>query len=578
MSWIIKGQSGFKIGVTPWALDSTARSFGDLNISACTLKMQSLTYDQLIWTAEAENATGTGTIVPDMGQTVELWWNATRKFLGHVTAVYVGMKQIQITIDGPWWWMERTNLTSDILPYVGADGVTAGQTAANRNCYVFKADSILNPSALLNKFIDNLLAAGIANGVPMTANAAATMFSVPQMTLTEQSIANALATLMAWCPDSVAWFDYSGAGVPVLNISRRAGMTATTYTLASDLVEIGDIVPRMDLEVSRNEIHYVTRDASTGKPAWASQTSGTNVAGKRQIVTVSGPEIVDFLPRDDFETYTVQTAGTYYSLALVAGRDSILKTIASTWGLPNIPGIVNSISYYVTDFGSAGGTGRRQETRNFQPVTVLTDAGLPVSGLAGKKLLITDTPPAWAMALLGGISVRITGTWVVTNTTGVYSDAEKALQSGGFGFMAGWAGSSGVANLYVSGRTFDITGVLIDTAYLTATPVYKPWEYQFAVPPAGLAAALVAAQAWTPWEGPITLVADECSGDNLLPFKYNLANALAPCATMAALAKDVQHDLFRGRTTINLGAPARVDFGTLVSRVRSEPKDNIIYL
>ena len=339
---------------------------------------------------------------------------------------------------------------------------------------------------------------------------------------------------------------------------------------------MGDIVPRMDLEVARNEIHYVTRDASTGKPAWAAQTSGTDAAGKRQIVTVSGPEIVDFLPKDDFETYTVQTAASYYSSALTAARDSILQTIAKTWGLPGA--IASSISYYVTDYGSAGGYGRRVETRNFQPLTVLTDAGLPVTGLSGKKLVLTDTPPAWAMTMFNGVAVRITGTWITTNTLGTYTDAEKALQSGGFGFMAGWVASSGAANLYVSGRTFDISGILIDTAYLTATAVYKPWEYTFAVPPAGLAAALVAAQAWTPWEGPITLVVDECSANNLLPYKYHLANALPVCSSMGALARGISHDLFRGRTTIDLGAPARVDFGTLVSRVRSEPKDNIIYL
>ena len=88
----------------------------------------------------------------------------------------------------------------------------------------------------------------------------------------------------------------------------------------------------------------------------------------------------------------------------------------------------------------------------------------------------------------------------------------------------------------------------------------------------------MAAQAWTPWEGPITLVVDECSANNLLPYKYHLANALPVCSSMGALARGISHDLFRGRTTIDLGAPARVDFGTLVSRVRSEPKDNIIYL
>ena len=73
MSWIIKGEAGK-------TLDATARSFADLNISGCLLKFQSLAYDQLTWQAGTLNASGAGTIVPDYGQIVELWWNSTRKF------------------------------------------------------------------------------------------------------------------------------------------------------------------------------------------------------------------------------------------------------------------------------------------------------------------------------------------------------------------------------------------------------------------------------------------------------------------------------------------------------------------
>ena len=569
MAWFLKGDASEP-------LDATLRSFEDLNISNVSLKFGSLAEDTLTWSVEAADATGSGTILPRMGQIVELWWDSARKFHGHVTGIKAGMKQFQITASGPWWWMDRVNLTSSVLPYVGADGVSAGQTPATRPVYVFKADPTTNPTALLNKYIEGLLARAIANGVPMTAGSVATMYPMIQMTLSEQTCASALATLMEGCPDSVAWFGYTGSGLPVFNITRRGVMSPVTYTIATDCVEIGEITPRMDLEVARNELHYVTRNATTGKPAWASQVSGTDPGGKLQIVTVSGPEIVDFLPKDDFETYTVQTAAGYYSNSLVAARDSFLLNIAKTLGLPGA--ITSSISYYVTDFGSAGGTGRRLETRNFQPLTVLTDAGLDVAGLAGKKLILTDNPPAWAMTMFGGITVTISGTWLAYNTTGTYTASELELQKGGLGFMAGWVNPTGSAMLYVSAHSFSITGVLIDTAYLSPTAVYKPWEYTFAVPPAGLAAALVAAQSWTPWEGPITLVADECSGNNLLPYQYNLANALTACATMGALAKGATHDLFRGRTTIDLGAPARVDFGTLVSRVRSEPKDNIIYL
>jgi hypothetical protein len=563
MSWTIKGEAGK-------TLDATARALAaGLNISSCVLKFQSLAADTLTWTADTTAATGAGTIIPDFGQIVELYWDATRKFRGHVTGVRVGTRKITVTVDGPAWWMERTNLTSSILPYVGADGVTAGQTAAERAQYVF-------PTQSLATSISALLARAVTNGVPMTAGSVATMYDVPRITLSEMSCANALATLMSWCPDAVAWFDYSGAA-PVLNVTRRGVAAAITYTIATDAVEIGEIVPRMDLQVARSELHYVTRNATSGKPAWASQASGTDAAGKRQIVTISGPEIVDFLPKDDFESVTVQTANAAISSALVAQRDTGLAAIIARYGY--LPGaIADWISYYVTSYNPADYNGRRLTTRYFSPYTITTDAGVKLSTAVGKYIVLTGDLPDWAMTLLGGIRVQITGTWVATNTSGTYSDVERMIQDGGFGFSAGWLYQSGPETYYVSGRQFSISGILVNAPKLTPTAIYKAWDYDYLTPPAGLAAALVAAQSWVPWEGPITLAAEDCSGDNLLPHQYHLANALPACSTMGALAKGVSHDLMMGRTTIDLGAPARMDFGTLVSRVRQDPKDNIVYL
>ena len=184
--------------------------------------------------------------------------------------------------------------------------------------------------------------------------------------------------------------------------------------------------------------------------------------------------------------------------------------------------------------------------------------------------------PDWAVAALGMRKITVTAGWYVrTGTT--KSAAFSALCA-----LPGAVASGPLyTGLYVTGYyciiNLTVTGWITQSA-LSNTTLYKPWEYDFVTPPAGLAANLVTAQNWVPWEGPITLVADDCSGDNLLPHKYNLAGTIAPCAIMAALAKGCSHDIKGGRTIITLGAPARLDFGTLVSRVRQEPKDNIVYL
>ena len=90
MAWYLKGEAGK-------TLDATARLLSALNITSCVLTFQSLAGDSLTWTAATADATGAGTIVPDVGQVVELYWNSTRKFRGHVTAPRMGSKQITIT-------------------------------------------------------------------------------------------------------------------------------------------------------------------------------------------------------------------------------------------------------------------------------------------------------------------------------------------------------------------------------------------------------------------------------------------------------------------------------------------------
>ena len=570
MAWFLKGDASEP-------LDATLRSFEDLNISNVSLKFGSLAEDTLTWSVEAADATGSGTILPRMGQIVELWWDSARKFHGHVVGIKAGMKQFQITASGPWWWMDRVNLTSSVLPYVGADGVSAGQTPATRPVYVFKADPTTNPTALLNKYIEGLLARAIANGVPMTAGSVATMYPMIQMTLSEQTCASALATLMEGCPDSVAWFDYTGSGLPVFNITRRGVMSPVTYTIATDCVEIGEITPRMDLEVARNELHYVTRNATTGKPAWASQVSGTDPGGKLQIVTVSGPEIVDFLPRDDFESYALQTMSL--NTVFAGGfqhMDPSIQSIFDTYGYAKdtfYPAGLPITSFFT------GGSPPSQKWHQFPQYSCKTAAGVAL--LPGSyHLILTASPPSWLTDQ--GLEVTLSQWFVMVEAPANqgYSPCFGAWRQGSTDVGVDTCSIETPGTINWAVREAKLTGWVLPNAlgHTTLTTVYKPWEYTFLTPPTGLAAELVAAQNWVPWEGPITIVSDECSGDNLLPHKFNLANALAACSTMDALAKNISHDLMRGRTTIDLGSPARIDFGTLVSRVRTDPKDNIVYL
>lgn len=558
MGWQIKGESGA-------TLNATLRDLDALRVRDWTLKFQSLADDTLVWTAEADDAAGTGTIVPDAGQVVELWKDGARIFKGHVGKPQVGLRTVSVTAYGPWWWMQRIALSGE-----NADGEG---TVAERGSYVF-------PTQGLKTSIESLIDRMIAKAVPIARGTVHGMFQVPKITLSNMSFGSALAELMRWCPDSVAWFDYSGT-TPELNIYRRGDMTALSYTIGSDRIEDVAINPRLDLEVARVELKYVTRNATTGRPKWAALNDGTAAPGKRQIITVSGPEIVAYLPKDDFESVQVETIT---SLSTYAEKtDATLAALRKEYGA--LPGGVAS---QVTTYSGQTGSGYYgvPTTYKFPGTTYLRDDGTYISS-AGKYIVKTGALPEWAAKLLGAINVTVSGTWIAEWKDSVYgdrgwSDAFIAMR-GGAATGRGWERAP-VSNSDIPpskdwlARPWSFQAVMINTELLTKTTYYKPWDYDYLSPPSNLAETLLNAQNWVPWEGTVTLVGDDVSGYNGVRRKVNILGGYPAHATMGALVKSVTYQPMRGRWTYELGAPARADFGTMVSRVRRDPSDNIVYL
>ncbi len=564
MAWLIKGEAGK-------AMNATSRSFDTLVVTTAVLTFQSLGEDTFVYTAATTNAAGAGTVVPEEGQVIELLDDAARKFRGHVTRVDVLLDSIRVTASGPWWWMMK-------IPLTGIQTDSLGDTATRASFVMGAGDLDLR----FRNYIDRC----IALGVPMIRGTVADMFPTTRITLSNMKLADGLANLVRRCADAVVWFDYSGASgtEPTIRVSRRNGsapMAAVTYTVGNG-VEVSSIRPRTDLEVSRVEAHYMDRQPISGLPRFQSQAAGTLETGKLQIVTVSGPELVPFLPADEFEIVNVQTVvWSSVTDGFVLARDSGLASIASTVGAPF--GTVASSFTRWTGF-SDNKTALTTQVPGLRRIST-TGAAFPAGTV---NLVISPMPlPEWAQTLLGAVAVTITGSWVASwkdSTRGVgtpWNSVFMAMQAGALTVNNGWENAAiagGTKDYRVDwlARPFQVSGYLIDTAYPTLTTVYKPIAYTFQAPPAGMAAGMLAAQNWVPWEGPITVVADEVTGNNGLQNVYNLANARTVCATMRAPAKSVQHNILTGRTIVTLGAPARVDFATAVGRVPSSPQDLII--
>ena len=383
----------------------------------------------------------------------------------------------------------------------------------------------------------------------------------------------------------MAWFDYSAEGeLPKLKVSRRNGANAAeaaTFTIGTDIFE-GDISisPREDLEVKRVELPYMDRHPNSGKPRFQRQSSGTTAPGKLQIVTVSGPEIVNFLPKDEFESASIKTvAASPITDNFVSANDSDLAAIKKEYG------ITGGVDYYFRTYSKStnslgGGVQVITELHQFPGVKYQRDNGSYLTNFSEKFLVVSAELPAWAKKQWKGIDVTITGTWI---SAWNYATQGNSFSAGYTALRAGAQVGVGDFSDTVSGdrrawlaRPFSVRAVLLQSVtgmpdnppWATAKTVYKKWDYEFLTPPTGMATGLRIAQDWVPWEGNFTLVYDEVTGSNNLGKPINIEGSETECETMKALVKSLEYDIQRGRAKYSLGAPARLDLGTAMGRVR----------
>lgn len=117
-----------------------------------------------------------------------------------------------------------------------------------------------------------------------------------------------------------------------------------------------------------------------------------------------------------------------------------------------------------------------------------------------------------------------------------------------------------------------------DAYVLQGHPLYQEADYTFIAPPASLAANLLAAQNFIPYEGSISIVEEIPSGTRYRGCKVNIVGSLSTHSTMDALVSEESINLATGQTTITLGTPPRLDYRTFVDRIRKTPQDNIVFV
>ena len=566
VNWTIAGETGK-------AFNATARSLQSAYIDSAKLDFRSLEPDTLTFTITPESLTSA--TIPELRQEMILYRDGVQFFVGHVTDVRTminsGMQQSHITVSGPWWWLEKIPFTSTMT-----DGTSA---TAERISYVFGTASA---GQSLRTSIEAAINRSAALGAPIATiaqgSSVASMFAVPRITLNQSTCGQVISELVRICPDIMVIFDYSTKPVRIF-VTRRGICQTTSLNASTSPITSIDINPVIDLEVSQVVLPYVDRNTQ-GRTRFQAQSAGTNVATKRQIITVSGPELDTFLPNDLFDSYAIKTLSVSSSGNFVHDKDSVLVAAAAKAGLSRIPvSIEGGGTYVLTSSTSIAATTYR---RTVPGATLKLQDNTSVPTGSNYIIISGSSVPDWVSSELGltirGATYSGLLRWFSTvsySNSKYYYDCgfDSGLSLSGYGWYSG-------QNImqYYGWKPFSIPVTIVSTSYPTSTTLYRPADYSFIAPPADLAANLLAAQNWLPYEGSIQLDQEDVGGSRYRGTKVNISNSLPAFSNMGALVSGESLEIETGRTTISLGAPARNDYRTLVDKIRKTSQDNIVYI
>jgi len=541
MGWTIKGDSDITprvIGGITYGLNGTVRTFESMDFTGWTLRTESCGDDVFSFSQRVRNAKGSGVIVPEDGQNISVFYDGERKLLGKVRKPKLGLDTLTVSAFGPWAEMTEIQLS----------GTRTDETGASSDRGIFAV-----PAQGIRETLRDLINRAADMGVPVNKITTDTemgerisaMFGMKKMTLSNMSFAAAFTEVMGLVPDAVAFWDYTQTP-PALCVKRRSSMTPLSYAVgASGTTRVTrcDIAPRKDQNVRRLELKYIQRHEQTGKTIFKTQAAGVAASSltdedrrRIQVITFSGPELNDFVPKDDIESVVLRTEQVRFSLAWVLEKDQVIKDLKTRFGWP--AGVSQS---------------------GFSPL------------ISNAFYLRDGEPTEWLKKeqSIKSREVRVTGWMPFTFAT-----------AGGWGSLGTQLQMLGRARRSSPGWEIfvDFTVPVINKDFPKKTRFYKALSYQYSKPGDGLAADLLSCRNFTPWEGQVEITRPDLTGYNALQRTLNITNAHPDYDGMDAMIRAVTYDGRAHTVTFDLGGPARTSFGSLVNRAKASGKDNFEYL
>ena len=518
--------------------------------------------------------------LPSLRQEMALYRDGVRFFHGNVTNIRSMIRgdshEHQVTVSGPWWFLEKVPFTSMIEDGAGIQG--------ERLSYVFgSASSGQNLKTSIESAIDRAAAIGCPIATIAGGSSVATMHEFPRITLNQSTCGQAIAELVRIIPDAMVYFDYSAKPAQMKVVRRPTCATTTFDENTAPIVSI-DINPIIELEVEQVSLPAVTRNV-IGLTSFNEQVSGETQTGKditkRQVITISGPELDTFLPNDLFDSQTIVTSTNLSTLA--HDSDSACVQAALAAGLTRLPVDVNAATYRLWNMRSTISViDDKYAYQYIYEVAAPKIVDKNGNVLTGYSILTSGQPADWTR--IEYKECTVSGTMILRHTFDIgygttYIPRPAYIQSAGFVLVLSGYTNSGTGGHSVSyyAKPFSFSGYASPESSGSST-LYKPADYSFITPPTGLAEFLRSTQNWLPYAGEVVLEQKDVGAVRYSGTKVNIINSLPSFSGMGALVATETIEIENGRTTIQLGAPPRNDYRTLVDKIRKTSQDNIAYI
>ena len=492
-----------------------------------------------------------------------IYKDGARFFVGSLTkpqsAGSGSSESVEYELSCPWWWLERivfqqTWVGRGLYPRVilGMDALTL-YTGGRLTC---------------GAQITEILNYAISCGAPLQIGSIATGPTPPFTERVSMTCAEAIKMMLRWMPDCVAWWDYTTAPYPTLNITPRADSPSVTFSLGvPPLDAVPHIIPRYDLLVPEVVLYFESKDTADG-------------AAYTHITT-------DAVPMGS----TGQADGSIIQCLELAGSTAtfarnVVKTAPIPWGVTSGDTAVawymkhdpklSGLSHTAVDI-IAGSTSAVIPPSQTDPNgnTISTDftvpyahTDLPRELLPGSQITSWMVKPASTSGTPGtttptdgyqhAVAVNFTVSLTYDYTTAGITDVEKDRAEQIFGPK----------------NQYDLTFSVIATNALSQTYTKMVSYTGGEAVPTGIAASLYSALSVLHYQGEIALVEQECSQAAGLNHVLNLAGGRSEWATMNAQIQAVTEQIDHGTTRLTIGPPEHLSHADMVELLRASRTAN----